>query len=245
MVWPKSGSITSSATSISSIASAIEVAGISGRFVDSANSHAATTTKAGFAEFGGLDVDAEQRDPASGALDLGAEQQRRHDQRDADRKHDQRGAADLLGRQEGNADQHDEGRQQEQHVTAEEMEGIKPDPRRHRRACRQRQDHAGQHQREDRGQSAACRRSTTIPTAACVLRGRASMSPMGRGPSHWWRRLVTGGLMEWETFEGSAMLSKWSSYPAKAGIQYAAASRFKPNRLWNTGSPLAVSCAGA
>src|SRR4051812_37074278 len=50
MVCPKSGSITRSATSISSSASAIVVAGISGRLVDSANSHAAITTKAGFAD---------------------------------------------------------------------------------------------------------------------------------------------------------------------------------------------------
>ncbi len=50
MVWPKSGSITNSETSISSSTSAIEVAGISGRRVDSANSHAASTTKAGLAD---------------------------------------------------------------------------------------------------------------------------------------------------------------------------------------------------
>src|SRR5262249_4842676 len=50
MVWPKSGSITSSETSISSSTSAIEVAGISGFLVDSANSQAATTTKAGLAD---------------------------------------------------------------------------------------------------------------------------------------------------------------------------------------------------
>ena len=50
MVWPKSGSITSSDTSVSSSTSAIEVAGISGRRVDSANSHAASTTKAGLAD---------------------------------------------------------------------------------------------------------------------------------------------------------------------------------------------------
>ncbi|MEY9122940.1 hypothetical protein ABIA09_002502 [Bradyrhizobium yuanmingense] len=49
MVWPKSGSITNSATSISSSTTAIEVAGISGRLVDSANSQAAITTKDGFA----------------------------------------------------------------------------------------------------------------------------------------------------------------------------------------------------
>ena len=29
------------------------------------------------------------------------------------------------------------------------------------------------------------------------------MSPMGRGLSHWWRRMVYGGLMEWVTFENS------------------------------------------
>src|SRR5262249_5864553 len=29
------------------------------------------------------------------------------------------------------------------------------------------------------------------------------MSPMGRGLSHWWRRLVTGGLMDWRRFEGT------------------------------------------
>jgi hypothetical protein len=49
MVWPKSGSMTSSATSVSNRPSAIEVAGISGRRADSANSQAAITTKDGFA----------------------------------------------------------------------------------------------------------------------------------------------------------------------------------------------------
>ena len=50
MVWPKSGSITRSDTSVSNSTIAIEVAGISGRLVDSANSHAAITTKAGLAD---------------------------------------------------------------------------------------------------------------------------------------------------------------------------------------------------
>jgi hypothetical protein len=50
MVWPKSGSATNNETSINSSTSAIEVAGISGRLVDSANSHAASTTKAGLAD---------------------------------------------------------------------------------------------------------------------------------------------------------------------------------------------------
>ena len=50
MVWPKSGSITRSETSIIRRTSAMEVAGISGFLADSANSHAATTTKAGLAD---------------------------------------------------------------------------------------------------------------------------------------------------------------------------------------------------
>ena len=50
MVWPKSGCSTNSATSVSSSPSANEVAGISGRRADSANSHAASTTKAGLAD---------------------------------------------------------------------------------------------------------------------------------------------------------------------------------------------------
>ena len=106
----------------------------------------------GLCGFRGLDVDADQRDPAPRALHFRSEQECRHDQRDAHEKHDQRGAADLLGRQEGDADQHDDGGQQEQHVAAEEVKGIEPDAGRHRRARRQRQDDAGQHQRQDRGQ---------------------------------------------------------------------------------------------
>ena len=50
MVWPKSGSSTSSVTSPNSSVSAIEVAGISGLRADSEKSHAANTTKAGFAD---------------------------------------------------------------------------------------------------------------------------------------------------------------------------------------------------
>ena len=50
MVWPKSGSSTSKVTRPRSETSAIDVAGISGRRADSANSHATTTTKAGLAD---------------------------------------------------------------------------------------------------------------------------------------------------------------------------------------------------
>ena len=177
MVWPKSGSITNSDTSVSSSASAIEVAGISGRRADSANSHAASTTKAGLADFGRLDVDADQRDPAPRALDLGTDQQRRHDQHDRDREHDQRGAPDLPRRQERDADHHDEGRQQEQHMAVEEVERIEPDPGRHRRAGRQRQDDAAQHQRDDRRQQQAVDGPPPFAEAGCVVRGRSWAFP--------------------------------------------------------------------
>ena len=95
MVWPKSGSITSSDTSVNSSTSAIEVAGISGRLADSANSQAAITTKAGFA-----DSEAWMLRPSSviqrrEPLTSGPNTKRRDDQHHRDREHDQRTAADL------------------------------------------------------------------------------------------------------------------------------------------------------
>ena len=82
MVWPKSGSITSSDTSVSNSTIAIDVAGISGRLVDSANSHAAITTKAGLADSEAWMLTPssviQRRDPFTS----GAERQRRHDQQD-------------------------------------------------------------------------------------------------------------------------------------------------------------------
>ena len=48
MVWPKSGCITKSATTMSSMASEMVLAGMSGRVADSPNSQATSTTKAGF-----------------------------------------------------------------------------------------------------------------------------------------------------------------------------------------------------
>ena len=48
MVWPKSGCITNSATTVMSSIKAKVLAGISGRLADSPNSQAIKTTKAGF-----------------------------------------------------------------------------------------------------------------------------------------------------------------------------------------------------
>ena len=100
MVWPKSGSITSSDTSVSSSTSAIEVAGISGRRADSANSHAASTTKAGLADSEAWMLTPirviQRREPlTSGPISSVATISAI-----ADREHDQRGAADLPRRQE-------------------------------------------------------------------------------------------------------------------------------------------------
>ena len=156
----------------------------------------------------------------------------------ADREHDQRGAADLPRRQERHADQHHERRQQEHHVAVEEVERIEPDPGRHRRARRQRQDDAAQDQRDDRGQQRACPRSTTSRKTGCVGHGRAWASPNGRGNAHWWLRMVSGGLMEWVSFEMSAMAPLVHVViPAKAGIQYAAASRLNSSVSGILGHP--------
>ena len=178
MVWPKSGSITSSDTSDIRSTSAIEVAGISGRFVDSANSQAAITTKAGFA-----DSEAWMLTPSSviqrrEPFTSGPNSSVATISAIADREHEQRGTADLARRQERDADHHHERRQQEHHVAVEEVERIEPDPGRHRRARRQRQDDAAQDQRDDRGQQRACPRSTTSRKTACVGRGRSWTSPM-------------------------------------------------------------------
>ncbi len=150
MVWPKSGSITNSGHQHQEQHQRHRGRRHFRPPGDSANSHAASTTKGGLGGFGRLDVDADQRNPAPRTLDLRPEHERRHDQRDRDREHDQRRAADLPRRQERHPDHHDEGRQQEQDVTVEEVEGIEPDPGRHRRTRGQRQDDPAQDQRDDR-----------------------------------------------------------------------------------------------
>ena len=181
MVWPKSGSSTSSATSVSSSASAIEVAGISGRRADSANSHAASTTKAGLADSEAwmlMPISViQRREPlTSGPNSSVATISTTLTANTISAR-----AADLPRRQEGDADQHDEGRQQEQHVAVEEVEGIEPDPGRDRRTGRQRQDHAAQHQRDDRRQQQAVDRPPPFAKAACVVRGRSWAFPGAGG----------------------------------------------------------------
>src|SRR6266478_4672191 len=161
MVWPKSGSSTNSDTSIINSTSAIEVAGISGRRADSANSHAAITTKAGLA-----DSDAWMLTPIRVI---------------------QRGAPNLPRRQERHPDQHDEGRQQKQHMAVEEVKRVEPDPGRYRRARRQRKNEAAQHQRDDRRQQRAINRPPPFAEGGALFTGdhgrpqKAEVGPIGGG----------------------------------------------------------------
>jgi hypothetical protein len=54
--------------------------------------------------------------------------------------------------------------------------------------------------------------------------------------------MVSKGLMGWETiWTGLVAPNKNAVIPAKAGIQYAAASVIESQCLWDTGSP---ACAG-
>ena len=96
MVWPKSGCSTSSATTVSSSISANVFAGMSGRLCRFAEQPGDEDDKGGLEEFGRLDVDAEDDQPAPRALDLGAEEGRRRDQDQADGEDEQRQPADLV-----------------------------------------------------------------------------------------------------------------------------------------------------
>jgi len=68
MVWPKSGCTTSSATTISSIASEMALVGMSAA-CGFAEQPGHQNDESGFEKFRGLNVDAEQDQPAPRALD--------------------------------------------------------------------------------------------------------------------------------------------------------------------------------
>ena len=217
MVWPKSGSSTSSDTSVISSISAIEVAGISGRLVDSANSHAASTTKAGLADSEAWMLTPirviQRREPlTSGPISSVATISTMRD-----REHDQRGAADLPRRQERHPDQHDKGRQQEQDVAVEEVKRIEPDAGRHRRTGRERKDNAGQHQRDDRRQLQAVDGPPPFAERGALFTGEHGHSQRQRF-AHWSPMMVSGRLMNSLSFEiGHGAAPRRSPYPAKAG----------------------------
>ena len=185
MVWPKSGCITSSATSVSSSPSAIEVAGISGRRADSANSHAASTTKAGLADSEAwmlMPISVIQRrdpltsGPTSSVATISTTE-----------------TANTISaarricrgdRKETPISTTIDGSRQ-QHMAVEEVERIEPDPGRHRRTGRQRQDNAAQDQRDDRRQQQAVDRPPPFGKRGALFTGdhgrfqKAEVTPIG------------------------------------------------------------------
>ena len=106
----------------------------------------------GLEEFRGLNVDAEDDDPAARPLDLGAEHQRRHDQDEAHDEDDQREAPNVARRQERGRQQQGERRGQEKDMPIDEVERLQTEPRGHRGACRKRQHDARQHEDDQRRQ---------------------------------------------------------------------------------------------
>ena len=106
----------------------------------------------GLEEFRGLDVDAEDDQPAPRALDLGAEigRRRHHDQ--ADREHDQRQPPDLARVEERHPQKDGDGRDQIEDMPVDEIERVEPEPAGDRRRGGEREHDARQHQRADGGE---------------------------------------------------------------------------------------------
>jgi hypothetical protein len=90
-----------------------------------------------FHELGGLEADAGKIQPAARALDLGADEQRRHHQHQRAEEGDERETADPIGREEGRADQDDRRRNQEEDLPVDEVKGVEADTVGHRRGCGQ------------------------------------------------------------------------------------------------------------
>src|SRR6476659_11276896 len=80
-------------------------------------------------------------------------------------------------------------------MTIEKVERIKPDPRRHRRARRQRQDDAAQDQRKDRREQKSVHGPPPFGERGALVTGEHGRPQIGRGNAHWWPRMVSKGLM--------------------------------------------------
>ena len=196
MVWPKSGSITNSETSVSSSTSAIEVAGISGRRADSANSHAASTTKAGLADSEAwmlTPIRVIQRrepltsGPISSVATISAIETANTISAVRRICRGDRKETPISTMKEGSRNKH---------VAVEEVEGIEPDPGRHRRARRQRKNDAAQDQREDRPELEAVDGPPPFAEGAALFTGEHGHSPGLKGLPHWSPMMVSEGLTE-------------------------------------------------
>src|SRR5215211_100152 len=81
------------------------------------------------------------------------------------------------------------------------MEGIEPDPRRHRRTRRQRQNDAAEHQRHDGAEQQLIHGPPPVRKRRALVTGEHGRPQNGRGSAHWWRRMVSKGLKNWGCFE--------------------------------------------
>src|SRR5437870_13478567 len=86
------------------------------------------------------------------------------------------------------------------------MEGIEPDPRRHRRARRQRQDDAAQHQRHDRAEQRLTHGPPPVRKRGALVTVEHGRPQNGRGNAHWWSRMVSKGLMASLSFDRGLFL---------------------------------------
>lgn len=103
-------------------------------------------------ELGGLDRNAGQGDPASGALDLDAEEQRQQHHAEGDNQQDDRRAPHLARRQEGEPNHDTERGDHEGRVSLDEVERLQPDALGDRWRRGERQHEADAHQEDEHRQ---------------------------------------------------------------------------------------------
>ena len=134
----------------------------------SANIQAATTAKAGLQEFGRLQREPGEIDPAPGALDLAADEEGEGGQRQATTEADHGDAPDRPAGACSETAEHDRGGdRQQRELAADEMQLSSPDAVRHRRARRQREQAAEGDEDGEREPGSSGRPSTTSGRGCC------------------------------------------------------------------------------
>jgi hypothetical protein len=132
--------------------------------------------ESGLQKLRGLDVHPQDHQPAPRAFDLGAEVRRDGDQRETDDKDDDRDLADFARRQKRRRDQDTGGGDEEKHLAVDEVKWVQPDAGGNRRARRQAQHDAAQHQCAERRQCQPVDRPPPFGK-------RRRLRPRGHGPS--------------------------------------------------------------
>ncbi len=177
MVWPKSGWSTRGTTVKGNNASAMMLPGTSLRARAFRESPGDEHDKGRLQEFRRLHAE----NPAARALDLLAEEQRRHDQRQGYDEHRQRDAANMARRQQGHAE-HDEQRgQQKQRLPIDEMEGRQMQPLGHRRAAGHREHESRDDQHGDGDEEPAVDRPGPVGQGRAMRARNHEASPRPDG----------------------------------------------------------------